>query len=82
MQWCRATITEADGSAGATWVLSGPGRPDLSAVDRLARCALGAARRGRRLVLEEVCPELAELLDLIGLCDLEGLTVEVQRETE
>jgi hypothetical protein len=53
--------------------MEGCGCPDLGAVDQLARFALTAGRRGERLVLHDVSPELAELLELAGL------PVEVQR---
>ena len=60
----------------ATWVLSGPGTPDLGAIDDIARLALGARRRGERLLLHDVSPEMDELVHL------SGLPVEVERQPE
>ena len=40
---------------------------DLGTVDRLARCALAARRRGRRIRLVGASPELVELVALSGL---------------
>jgi ABC-type transporter Mla MlaB component len=45
------------------WIL----RPDVHAVDALARLQLAAKRRGSTLVLENVSRELAELVELMGL---------------
>lgn len=71
--WCRVTTVAPDGTVTGTWLMEGFGRPDLGAVDVLARRALAAVRLGERLVLHEVSPELGELLELAGL------PVEVQR---
>ena len=45
------------------WIL----RPDVHAVDALARLQLAAKRRGCTLVLQNVSSELAELVELMGL---------------
>jgi hypothetical protein len=66
-RWCRVTTVDGDGTVTGTWLLEGRGRPDLGAVDDLARQALAAVRLGERLVLHDVSPELAELLELAGL---------------
>ncbi len=50
----------------ATWPLS-TAHVDLSVVDEVARLQLGAGRLGCTVELREVCPELRELLDLVGL---------------
>jgi hypothetical protein len=47
--------------------LAGDGPPDLAVVEALARCQLMARRAGGRMWLEDLSPELAELLDLAGL---------------
>lgn len=73
--WCRVTLVAADGTVVASWALAGPGAPDLSVVDRLARLQLTAGRAGGRLVVDEACPELCELLALAGL-DLQGKPLE------
>lgn len=65
--WCRITILGSDGSVDATWLLQGPGTPDLAVVDWVARCCLIAGRAGRTAVLRDVCPELDRLLELAGL---------------
>ncbi|WP_218123481.1 STAS domain-containing protein [Quadrisphaera sp. DSM 44207] len=64
-------------------------RPDLAAVDALARAQLAARRRGRRVVLRSPSPQLRELLDLAGLCGVlpeeasgRGGVLEVVREPE
>jgi hypothetical protein len=43
------------------------GQPDLELVDELARLQLAARRVGYSIQLRNVCPELAALLDLVGL---------------
>jgi ABC-type transporter Mla MlaB component len=45
------------------WIL----RPDVHAVDALARLQLAARRRGFTLTLVNVSRELAELVELMGL---------------
>lgn len=65
-----------DGRVVGSWVLDGMGRPDLAAVDRVARRALAAARAGGRLVLDDVDPAMLELMALAGLA------VEVQGQAE
>jgi hypothetical protein len=81
--WCRVrTIAGHDAATESSVVIAGAGEPDLAAVDELARVLLGAKQLGSRLVIEDLAPELAELLDLAGL-DLTGLQgVEVQRQAE
>lgn len=43
------------------------GNPDLAVVDWLARLQRTARRAGGRIRLEEACPALVDLLDLVGL---------------
>lgn len=50
-----------------TWEVAGPGRPDLSVVADLARWHLCARRAGGSIHLRAPSPELASLLDLVGL---------------
>ena len=74
-EWCRITAFDAGGEATASWVLTGDGPPDLTAVESIARQALTATRAGGRLVLAEVAPALRELLVLAGLpVEMEGQT--------
>ena len=65
--WCRVTVVGAEGAALVSWTVSGPGRADLAVVDALARLQLAGLRRGRHVVITEVCTDLLELLDLVGL---------------
>lgn len=65
MEWCRLTIVAGTGA-----------RPDMSVVDQIARLALTARRAGGRLIIDVLCDELAELLDLAGL----GVEVQWQAE--
>jgi hypothetical protein len=61
-------------------------RPDVSAVDELARLQLGAHRAGCSIRLRGACDELIELLDLAGLGEViagaEASVVEVGGQTE
>ena len=66
-EWCRITLIGPFGAKLASWSLTGPRPPDLSAVDELARLRLLAARAGLRVVVSDLAPGLAELLDLAGL---------------
>jgi hypothetical protein len=56
----------------ASWPMTGDGRPDLSVVDALARMQLAARRAGCAIQVRDVCPQLSELLDLVGLCGWAG----------
>lgn len=44
--------------------------PDCATLDVLARLALRAQRRGRRILLRNACPALHELIELGGLTDV------------
>lgn len=74
--FCVLRIFGADGTEELSMPLWGAEAPDLATVDRIGRLALLARRDGGRLELDEVTPELAELLELAGL------SVEVQRQAE
>jgi hypothetical protein len=65
--WCTVTEIGPDESTRAEWSLRGTGAPSIEVVDSLARLQLQAQRDGGRVVLTEVCEELAGLLDLAGL---------------
>jgi hypothetical protein len=57
-----------DGAEVASWpLLCEGGRVDLAAVDALARCQLEARRHGCTVWLRHACPDLIELLQLVGL---------------
>ena len=59
-----------DGIEVASWPLVGRGRPGLGAVDQLARLQLAARRLGCSIRLRDACPELWELVDLLGLTEV------------
>ena len=54
----------------ASWPLRCRGRLDLSVVDELARLQLEARRQGCSIRLRQACPDLVELLQLVGLGDV------------
>jgi hypothetical protein len=54
----------------ASWPLVRGGLPDLELVDELARLQLAARRLGCSNRLRHACPELARLLELVGLADV------------
>jgi hypothetical protein len=55
-------------------------KPDLSAVDQLARIQLGVQRGGRELCLADASYELMALIDFAGLGEV--LRLEVKRQAE
>ncbi|MBM7056081.1 STAS domain-containing protein [Streptomyces durocortorensis] len=57
-------------------------RPDLTAVEAVARLGLVARRAGHTLRLRRVPPELRALLDLVGLADVVALEEEPEEEPE
>ncbi|MGW8491324.1 STAS domain-containing protein [Streptomyces sp. NPDC055886] len=57
-------------------------RPDLTAVEAVARLGLVARRAGHTLRLRRVPPELRALLDLVGLADVVALEGEPEEEPE
>lgn len=68
----RGRILFIGGQARATtWAAVGE-RPDLAVVDLLARLHLDARRHGASVEMGEICPELRELLELVGLRVLAG----------
>jgi len=73
--WARVTLIGPDGVL-ARADLAGAAEPGLDAVDDLARLALFARRLGARIVLTDVSPTFAALLDLVGL------RVEMQGQAE
>jgi len=66
ISWARLVVVRADGTLQVA-LLAGDGPPGLAVVEYLARRQLLARRAGQRMWLEDVCPALAELLDLAGL---------------
>jgi hypothetical protein len=66
IRWGQLVVADADGSRQAV-LLAGEGPPDLAVVEGLARLQLITRRAGGQMWLEDVCPALAELLELAGL---------------
>jgi len=73
-EWARIVVLLSDGTAVTVWSFAGPGRPDLRAVDALARWQLAARRRHGTIVVRDPCEELRELLDFSGLGQVLGQT--------
>jgi hypothetical protein len=65
--WCRLTVLGSGGDPLASWSVGGPGLPDLSVVEGLAWLLLILRRQKQRVVVEELEPGFAGLLDLVGL---------------
>jgi len=77
------TFVGPDGGTARCDDLQGAGRPDLAAVDTVAHQALEVARTGGRLILQDVEPELLDLLRLAGLLEeARGLVVEMHGQPE
>jgi hypothetical protein len=68
--WCTVTEIGPDETALAEWPLRGVGAPSVEIVECLARMQLELQRRGGRIVLSNVCEDLAGLLELTGLAAL------------
>jgi len=68
--WCTVTEIGPGEVTLAEWSLRGSGAPCIEVVDCLARLQLELQRDGGRVVLTEVCEELAGLLALAGLGQL------------
>ena len=58
------------GASLAVCDVGGVTLPNAAAVDAVCRVRLAARRLGRRLRLRHASPELVDLLDLMGLCDI------------
>ena len=71
--WARVVFVGSSGAVLATAEISGPGAPDLAAVDALARALLAGRRLGCAVRVDDVSHDLRRLLDLVGLCrQMEG----------
>jgi hypothetical protein len=66
--WGRVVVVGPGGAELARWPIGGREPPDLAVVDSLCRLQLAAHRAGCEVVLDDLCCELAEILDLVGLC--------------
>jgi hypothetical protein len=65
--WATIVLVAPGDTELRRWRLAGNGRPDLEAVDRVARLALAARRQGCEIRVRDACGELTELLELVGL---------------
>lgn len=81
-----SSVLECDGSDVVVCDVGALERPDLTAVDALARLQLTARRAGGHIRLLHAGDRLRELLDLVGLDDvllLDGeLALEARRKSE
>jgi hypothetical protein len=66
VRWASVVTADANGTRHVV-PLAGDGPPDLAVVEALARYQLMIGRAGGRMWLQDLSPELAELLDLAGL---------------
>jgi hypothetical protein len=66
IRWASMVTADADGTRHLV-PLAGDGPPDLAVVEALARYQLMIRRAGGRMWLQDLSPDLAELLDLVGL---------------
>ncbi len=80
--WCRLSILLADGTVVRTWVLDGPGPPEIGAIDDVAHLALAAARRRERAIVRDLAPGMGELLRLAALPIDAASPIEVERQAE
>lgn len=66
-RYCRVTLLGPAGEPVGAGHLEGRGPPDMATVGAVAQLALAAVRAGGRLVVDDVAPDLGELLRLAGL---------------
>lgn len=67
MTWGRIVFIGGCGQVMAAGPVSGDGRPDMGTVEALAHLQLAARRLGVSIEVQEMCGELAELVELVGL---------------
>jgi anti-anti-sigma factor len=63
-------LLQATGATIVVCDVGGLAHPDAATVDAVCRIRLAARRQGCRLRLRRASPELLDLLDLMGLCDV------------
>lgn len=61
------TVVDSSGAVLARWALAGESKPNLEAVNLIARWAVIAGRAGAAVRIVDSCPEMRELLELAGL---------------
>jgi hypothetical protein len=75
-------VLSCGGAEVATWAITAWDRRDLGIVDTLARLQLLARRIDCSIEVRDACPELARLLDFVGLAELLSGGVEVGGQPE
>ena len=68
------TALRGDGAARLACDVAAVRRPDAATIDCLARLALVARREGATFTLLRPTPALRELVALVGLCDVLGVS--------
>ena len=63
-------VLAVGGTEVASWPLIGSAHPDLGVIDKLARSALMARRRGGSITLRGAGPQLLRLIHFVGLDDV------------
>lgn len=63
-------LLRATGARLVVCDVGGLANPNAATVDAVCRIRLAARRQGSRLRLRHASPELLDLLDLMGLCDV------------
>lgn len=66
-RWCRITLWDAQDHPVARRVLGGSGDPDLHAIELVAELLLKAHRESARVTLDQLSPEMCDLMTLCGL---------------
>jgi hypothetical protein len=66
----RAVVIVVDGDVEVVVGRVLDARPDLAVVDALARLHLAGQRLGITIRLRDVCPELRDLVTLVGLSEI------------
>jgi hypothetical protein len=75
-------VLSCGGAEVATWAITGWDRRDLGIIDTLARLQLLVRRIDCRIEVRDPCPELARLLDFVGLAELLSGSVEMGGQPE
>jgi len=75
-------VLSCGGAEVATWAITAWDRRDLAIVDTMARFQLLARRIDCRIEVRDPCPDLARLLDFVGLAELLSGGVEMGGQPE
>jgi hypothetical protein len=76
-RWALIVVSGQQGDVCRIWV-EGEGTPDMGTIDEMARLMHRAKLSGRQVQVEQVVPELAELIELSGLGGEPGWQPQVQ----